>query len=305
MWTTDLKRYAAFCRAHEARIPLFYQPWWLDAVCESGRWMPFVFGDRAVWPVYVKQKGPFKKITLPVLTARLAPWQPDPVMKLPNLQPVLQQLPFVLGKVFHVAGESNTFRQFSNMGFAVTEFLHYVIPAKRPLAATEARFSTLSRRNLRSAAGQLSLVNLNNTNTLHALMSRSLERHGEKNPVSSTVLTRLFQALCERQCGAVWSAQNQEQQTVAAAFFAWDATTVYYLAGGMDERIPQSGASRFLLWEGIKFALQSGRSFDFGGGFIEGVDAVYRSMGGIPEPYCVLQQSNFLEKWRRRLTKTK
>lgn len=265
--------------------------------------MPFIFEDQAVWPVYVKQKGPFKKVTMPVLTSRLGPWQKNPAEILPDPGPVLQKMPMVFGKVFHVVGTANSFDKFSEMGFQVKEFRHYIIPADSTITTAEAGLSTLSRRNLRSAAGQLSLINSNNTNTLYRLMNRSLERHGEKNPVSFGVLNRLFEVLKARQCGAIWTAQNEQQQSLAAAFFTWDAHTVYYLAGGLDERLPQSGASRFLLWEGVKFALDSGRSFDFGGGFIEGVDAVYRSMGGAPEPYVVLQQSNLLEKWRRRLFK--
>ena len=291
-----MNRYTAFCRQHEAAMPLFYQPWWLDAVCDSGHWIPFIFEDQAVWPVYIKQKGPFKKVTIPVLTGRLGPWG-----KTSNLQSVLKQLPFVLGKVIHVAGTKDTIRAFADLGFRTDEFRHYIIPSNKTLQQAEAGLSTMARRNLRSAAGELSVIKSDNINTLHALMSRSLERHGEKNPVSLPVATRLFAALSERECGAVWSAQNKEQQTVAAAFFAWDAQTVYYLAGGLDERLPQSGASRFLLWEGVKFALESGRSFDFGGGFVESVDAVYRSMGGVPQPYWVLQQISFLEKWRRGL----
>jgi hypothetical protein len=68
--------------------------------------------------------------------------------------------------------------------------------------------------------------------------------------------------------------------------FIWDAQTLYFLIGGMDERLPAFGASRFLLWKGILEARERGLHFDFHGGMTPSVGQVYASMGGQKTNYC-------------------
>lgn len=56
----DIAQYRAFCAAHP-EIPVFFQDWYLDAVCENGYWDAVLLKGQsgeveAVWPFFVKKK---------------------------------------------------------------------------------------------------------------------------------------------------------------------------------------------------------------------------------------------------------
>jgi len=69
--------YRAFCASHPG-IPIFSQPWWLDAVC-PGEWdLILIEKNRkiaAVFPYYkTKIKRIFTHIGMPPLTQKLGPY---------------------------------------------------------------------------------------------------------------------------------------------------------------------------------------------------------------------------------------
>jgi hypothetical protein len=294
VWAINLDQYREFCKNHTAEIPLFYQPWWLDAVCVTGHWLPFVSKDgQSVWPVFIKKKGPFRKITMPPLTARLGPWPIHLAYSSKDTIEIIKKSGFALGFVQHLSGNLSDYTFLKNAGFQLRAFSHYIIQPDNTAAQIAKKMNSLSRRNLQKAALCLDCQPLKNMSVLDNLITRSLARHGEQNPIPLATAERLFKILVEKEQGTAWMAVDQETQIHAAVLLAWDNETIYYLAGGLDDRIPQIGASRFLLWKGIELALQHHKQFDFGGGFVPGVDAVYQSMGGESKTYVRAECSIF------------
>ena len=80
-------------------------------------------------------------------------------------------------------------------------------------------------------------------------------------------------------------AVDEQGRVHAAAYFVYDENTCYYLIGGGDPELRNSGAASLLLWEGIRFASTVSRSFDFEGSMIEDIERFFRAFGGTPQVY--------------------
>ena len=80
----------------------------------------------------------------------------------------------------------------------------------------------------------------------------------------------------------------------------WDDYTAYYLIGGADPELRNSGASSLLLWEAIQFAAQVSRTFDFEGSMLKPVERFFRAFGAIQQPYMQVKKYNSLPLRMRR-----
>ena len=70
------------------------------------------------------------------------------------------------------------------------------------------------------------------------------------------------------------------------SFYAvWDENAAFYLLGGGDPELRNSGATSLLLWELIMRARAVTNVFDFEGSMIESVERFFRAFGGRQTPY--------------------
>ena len=67
---------------------------------------------------------------------------------------------------------------------------------------------------------------------------------------------------------------------------------VYYLMGGIHPDFKDMGGMDIVQFESIKFALESGRAFDFEGSMIESIEKYFRSFGAIQTPYFSISKTN-------------
>ena len=81
----------------------------------------------------------------------------------------------------------------------------------------------------------------------------------------------------------------------------WDATrrcvrragrkrSAYYLMGGGDPALRNSGATALVLWSAIQFAASVAPAFDFEGSMLEPVERFVRAFGARPESYSALER---------------
>lgn len=68
--------------------------------------------------------------------------------------------------------------------------------------------------------------------------------------------------------------------------------TVYYLMGGIHPDFKDMGGMDIVQFESIKYALESGRRFDFEGSMIESIEKYFRSFGSIQTPYFHITKTN-------------
>jgi lipid II:glycine glycyltransferase (peptidoglycan interpeptide bridge formation enzyme) len=198
----------------------------------------------------------------------------------------------------HQAGNEVDNQVFSKANFTVTPYVQYVILPIQNSEQLFRQFNENARRNIKKADKHLEMVEDTAVDTLQELITLSYQRHQIPYTTGLEVVQRIHQALLERDQGIVWTAKDDQGRIHASILLAWDHQTMYYLAGGLDHRIPQVGASRWLLWKAINKAQEMGLAFNFGGGLTPSIDTIYQSMQGLPVPWVRMTytSSPLLEK---------
>ena len=80
-------------------------------------------------------------------------------------------------------------------------------------------------------------------------------------------------------------ARDSENRMHAAFYLVCDHLSAYYLMGGANPELRNSGAASLCLWEAIRFASPICSRFDFEASMIEPVKGFFRGFGARQVPY--------------------
>jgi len=284
-----------------SEIPLFAQPWWLDAVAGADGWDAVLAlrGDRVagVLPYAVRRQFGFVRLGLPPLTRSLGPWLPASEAKyakrLAHEKDVMQAL----------AGALPAFAEYRQrwhpevvnwlplywLGYRQTTRYTYIL---EPLADHDALWEGMQpkiRSDVRKARDRHGLEVIRDPSaTLDAFLAlhqRAVEVRDEAAAVGSETIRRLDQACAERGCRTMLLARDAEGREHAGAYVVWHEGTAYYLIGCADPDLRNSGAGSLVVWTAIKTAAQHVQRFDFEGSMIEPIERFFRGFGGRQQPY--------------------
>ena len=110
------------------------------------------------------------------------------------------------------------------------------------------------------------------------------------------MVKKIDQACSKRNCRKIFFARDLQNRTHAALYLIWDENSAYYLMGGSDPALRNSGANSLLMWEAIQFASTVTNKFDFEGSMIEPIERFFRSFGAKQIPYSYISKGSFLIK---------
>ena len=116
-------------------------------------------------------------------------------------------------------------------------------------------------------------------------------------------MKKLYEACKENNAVKMYFAKY-EGNVIAVNFLVYDDNTVYYLMGGIHPDFKDLGGMDVVQFESIKFALESGRAFDFEGSMIESIEKYFRSFGSFQKPYFNISKTNSKLLKIRSLVKT-
>ncbi len=85
--------------------------------------------------------------------------------------------------------------------------------------------------------------------------------------------------------------QDKDRKIHAAIYIIWDSNSAYYLMGGSDPDLRNSGATSLCIWEAIKFSSTVVKKFDFEGSMIEPVERFFRAFGAKQMPYLRISKT--------------
>ncbi|MNZ86002.1 hypothetical protein D3C78_1048120 [compost metagenome] len=80
-------------------------------------------------------------------------------------------------------------------------------------------------------------------------------------------------------------AEDDQGRRHAGVYLIWDENSAYYLMGGGDPELRNSGATSLCMWEAIRFSATVTRRFDFEGSMLEPVEHFFRAFGAIQQPF--------------------
>lgn len=301
---TKVKKYRAFCEI-EKSIPIFSQAWWLDLVCGSN-WDVCLVEKKgeiiASQPYFVKKRYGFTLLTQPPLTQNSGPWiKPSKA----NYSKALAQEKNLMQELIEQLPKYHYFKQnwhygrtnwlpFYWKGFQQTTGYTYVIDDLSDLdkvwSGTQANIKT----DIKKAANKFNLTVRTDLRIEEFIKLNQLtfSRQGKPLPYNESLVMNIFNAAnIRRQC-KVFIAQDNSGQNHAGVLIVWDESSAYYLMGGGDPKLRNSGATSLCMWEAIKFSSTVTQKFDFEGSMLESVERFFRGFGALQKPYFSVFKTN-------------
>ena len=283
-----------------AEAPLFFQPWWLEAV-SPGAWDYVVVrrGEEvaAILPYTFKIRlNGLRLIEMPRLTPYLGPWLRPSNAKYANrlgeekdlMTELIDALPpfAAFQQDFHPA--ITNWLPFHWKGFEQTTRYTYRIDDTRNPTQLLSETRENIRREIKKAQKQVGVSEAESIEEFLPLHRLTFSRQGKKLPHSEEALRRVDAACRERGLRRILVAKGTDAQAHAALYLVTDKHAVYYLLGGGDPELRTSGATSLIMWEAIRWASEQGKQFDFEGSMLEPIERFFRSFGARQVPFFTI-----------------
>jgi len=303
---TKRKKYRKFCQK-EKDMPIFSKDWWLDCVCGKDNWDVVIIEKggniMATMPYYLRYgKLNTKIISQPILTQTLGIY-----FKYPQNQKYYKKLSFekeMIEKILKELPNYDSYSQSFNYmhtnllpfywaGFEISVRYTYVVE-NISIEELEKNFETDIRRRRRRKADTAGVVVYEGEDIkkFYELNEMTFIRQGRKTPYSFKFIENLYNHCKVNNACKMFFAKNKEGVVIAGNFLIYDDNTVYYLMGGIDPGYKDLGGMDVVQHESIKFALNSGRKFDFEGSMMESIEKYFRSFGAVQKPYFKITKTN-------------
>ena len=282
-------------------VPIFMQPWWMDAVCAGKEW-DVLFAEDAdgqilgAMPYLLRRRAGFSYILMPqqtpiggiwVTAATTADkWKTAEVCRQIKEQLDTMHLAYYYQK--YLPG-SLCVDAMRGLGFKTQERVTYRVDDLSDLDALIASFSKNKRRQLQKSLS-LHVERGMNPEDFYRFHTRCLQARKRKISYS-----REFLLVLERktkrlgQCEII-SICNADGQPYAAAFLIWDQHYMYFLIPTYDPAFHDSGAGALLVLEAMKLAREKHVHFDFEGSMERGTAEHYRQFGSTPVKYFAVEK---------------
>ncbi len=297
---TNKERYTEWV-AKQEYVPLFMQPWWMDAVCAGKQWDVLLAEDETgeiigAMPYLLRKRAWFKYIVMPQQTqiggiwvtseATADKWKTAEVCRIIKEQ--MDQMGLAYYYQQYLPG-SLCVDAMRGLGFKTKERVTYRVEDLSDLDALLASFSKNKKRQLQKA---LSLhiergMEIEDFYRFHSHCLASRKRKISYSREFLLVLERKAKRLgqCE-----ILSVCNADGQVYAAAFLVWDKHYMYYLIPAYDPAFGDSGAGALLALEAIKLAREKQVRFDFEGSMERGTAKHYKQFGSTPTTYYSVEK---------------
>ncbi|GAA4054006.1 hypothetical protein GCM10022409_46340 [Hymenobacter glaciei] len=294
--------YHDFCRT-APDVPVFAQPWYLDACAGGGTWDVVLAEEKgrvvAALPFFFKQKGPFRYVTMPPFVKWLGPYLlPEFRSQLPKehelLQALIVQLPAFASFQQNFYPTTTNWLPFYWQQYRQTTYYTYRLKQLRHLTQVEAGLGTGIRRDIRLARQQVRVVHDRSLEEFYRVNMLSFQRQKLPAPYSLAQFRQLDAALASAGTRELFFAVDEKDQVHSVAYLIWDATTAYFLLAGDDPALRASGAGVLLAWEAICFASEvlGLDCFDFEGSMLPGVERIRVRFGAVQTPYFFVWKHN-------------
>ena len=291
--------YRTICK-EENDIPVFSRDWWLDAVC-SEDWEVLLYEKSgrllAAMPLFIPCK---RLVTMPHYTQTMGLWfAPEAAdTKYPSQLARRQEI------CKHFIKRLTPYRSFlQNFSHAFTDWLPfywagynqttcytYILHGIKDFNTIKASMSQQTRRNIKTAQELGINVSHGNfsINDFLKIQASTFERQHKVNKQNNNVLKRLITEAIKRKQGDIFGGFDEQGRLHAVAFIVWQDSCAYYIAGGGDPLLRDSGAHSLVMWEAIQYVSQFTDTFDFEGSMIPGVERFFREFGAIQTPYFTI-----------------
>ena len=295
------RRFALDCKD----LPLFQQPWYLDAVSENGSWDVALSMDsegnvQAAFPYFLKSNAGIRHITMPHLTPYLGPYLTYPKDDLKNtslhryeknvMLDLAVQIPDVILHKTHCHPNLKNALPFAWRGYELLVRYTYILK-KNTEEQLWLNLDSKQRNIVKGAKDNLKVEEWNDIEAFFLLNEKSFTRKSDHIPYDIDFFKRLDNALMEKKSRLMLKAIDEGQKVYAGIYIVFDRQSAYCLCIGSEPDLVFSGAVPLLIWEGILRSFEKVGRFNFEGGMIPNIERIFRSFGGDLVSYYKLRKS--------------
>jgi len=291
-----------------SQLPVFYQPWWLDAVCRSWE-VALMENDEdilAVYPYSIEKKMGITLIRPTPLTVFSGPLVLDKkiIRQDTLITGLLEQLP-APGYLYFNTMPSAAIPGYPELaGFEKKERITYQIALDTTEAELFRNLEGKRRNDIRKAMNELRVdTTALNASEFSAWQDKMFRDKQVKNPYSVSFLEKVFQAASVQNASLSLSAVDDQGRCYGAAWFLYDQEVMYYMLSATHPQYRHRGAISLLIWHALLQANDMGlKIFDFEGSQDPGIANFFRKFGGQQKKYYSFEKTNAaLWKLKRKL----
>jgi len=286
-------------------LPVFFKPWYLEAICGENDWDVCISKDKGgriegVMPYYKSKKYGIPHITMPLLAPYLGPWliYPLKTQKLVSkysfekkvISNLLSQLPDVSLIKMHLHPSINNVLPSYWAGYETHVRYTYIVNSKEEGDLWTA-LDSKQRNIISTAQNKFQIVMSEDIDQFYNLNCKSFTRNGGEVLYDRNYIVNIYNALKENNAGKILFSKDENDQTHAGILLVKDHLSTYCLAIGNDPRHKNSGSLSHLMWHCVRTSLEETESFNFEGGMIPNIEKFFRSFGGELTPYYRIQKT--------------
>jgi len=269
---------------------LFEEPYWLDAVA-PGLWHAVeVKQDGHVigrLPYTAKRRFGLTALTTPGLTPWGGPWiKPGgakPANELGHQHEILEQLIQGLPKADRVtiscAPEFQNLMAFHWAGYGLKLGYTYRLTDLDDNQRLWDDMRENVRRACRKAEKVTTVTRERDVGVVIAAMEKTFKRQEMDMSALFPTLERIDDVMRRRNQRAIYAAEDAQGRIHAAVYIAFDERHSFYLCGGGDPELRNSGAHALTMWHAIKDTAARSRVFDFEGSMVRNIETFVRGFG--------------------------
>jgi len=298
-------KYLKFYSEHQD-IPIFSQPWWLDAICQNN-WDVILIeqSDKIIasFPYYkTKTKKIFTHIGMPPLTQKLGPYIVyDSNIKSENKKigyeheiynEIINKLPKFDNLKINFDKKYKNWLPFYWKDFKQTTRYTYILDNISDHDSLFNNYSKSKKQPIQKAKELFTLKYDLPKDDFYSYFSEVVRERRKVIQFSKDLFSRLYDAVYEHKAGRTFYCTDKENNIHAINMVVWDKECAYYLLAIRTKKYNTSGGTEFLVDETIKYVSQFVNSFDFEGSMIKGVEESYRHYGTRQTEYYTIYKHN-------------
>ena len=292
---SNKERYSEWVAAQEY-VPIFMQPWWMEAVCAGKEWDVLLVEQEGeivgAMPYLLRKRAWFRYIVMPQQTQIGGIWVTPEITadrwKTAEVCRLIKEQIDGLGIAYYYQQYlpgSLCVDAMRALGFKTKERVTYRMENLSNLDEVVAGFSKNKKRQLSLHAEHG--MEIEDFYRFHVRCLAEKKRKISYSREFLLVLERKARRLgqCE-----VLSICNADGVPYAAAFLVWDKHYMYYLIPAYDPAFGESGAGALLALEAMKLAREKQVQFDFEGSMERGTAKHYKQFGSVPATYYSVEK---------------
>ncbi len=278
----------------------------MDAVC-NGRenWDVFLAEENgeiaAALPYFLKKRMGLTYITMPLLTQHNGIWQKKSNSEKAErrisrenklYKQIVDQIEALKISMYQqcFSPDVMNWHPFSWKNYRQNTLYTFRIDHPYQLDEAVRNFSKSTKRNIKAARQVATIHEFDDLELFYQLNTHIFSSKKMNNPVSFALLERLYTSCKENNAVKMLCAKDKHDTVCAAILLVYDATTVYSLMSGLQPEKRHLNLVSALDFEGIKFACETGRRYDFEGSMLEGVANYNRAFGAQMKPYYSMKK---------------